>query len=410
MLSSPYFTRLAAATAAALLLAGAMMNARVLTAAPKIKPMAASVYASKECAIGEPVLAAGFAPVEQVLSVAPIGPPRLKGEADPAPLLRVIARNGAPMTAQAPARGEIVAIAKSTELVDGRPVVFWSLSMIPCADHLVAYDGLAALDARIMKKLGPAAKTAASFVKEVRIKVGPGDIVGTGDSFEIGLYAADRLTQPKRDAAPDRYLSPSLTAARCPIEHLKRSEAPQWKALFGDTDGAKLPAVESACATSRMAPPKGAQGLWLTDSSHGARTNKVASAALTGDIARPDRLVLSFFGRLNSLQASMFDAEEAHARAEAARTYLTAAAGLERINAPFADIVPNAPYCYQNLRAGLDGPRFNGVLVLELTANAAGAPLLKVEAIPDVKNCENLREPWSFTGAETAFFRPSAAP
>lgn len=407
MLSSPYFTRIAAATSAALLLAFVLANARVLTAPPKLKSMPPSAFAAKECAIGEAVLSTGFAAVDQVLSVAPVGPPRLKGERDPAPLLRIIGLDGAPVDARAPAKGEIVAVSRSTIRSEGKSETAWSVAMIPCADHLVTYGGLASLDRKILRRLGPL--TDADFSKETRIKVSAGQRIGGAESFDIGLYASQGLTAAKRKGGTERYLSAPADAARCPIEHLKRADAPHWKALFGDAKGAKLPAIESACATSKLADPVAAQGLWLTDASHGARTNKVVNTALTADVADPDRLVFSFFGRLPSLQASMFDAADEAARADAAHAYLTAKRGRERINAPFSEIVPNSAYCYQDIRAGLSGPALKGVIILKLSANGAGAPILKAEAIPNAKNCENLREPWSFTGAETAFFRENAA-
>lgn len=403
MLSSPYFTRLAAATAAGLLLSAVLMNARVLTAAPKPKPMAASAYASKECAIGEAVLATGFAPQDQVLSLSPIGPPVVKGEAPPAPLLRAVARSGERLAAQAPAKGEIVAVSRTDVIADGRASASWSVAMIPCADHIVVYRGLETLDGKILRRLGAAAQAKGDFVRDVRFKVAPGDPIGVAHSVEIGLYASEKLTARKSAASADGMLAPPEAAARCPIDNLKRTEKPVWQALFGDAQGKRLPAAGTGCATARMAAPVAAQGLWLTDPGHGARTNKLASASLTTDIAVPDRLVFSFFGRLNSLDAAMFDGSDA----SVADGYLTAMRGRERINAPFAELVPDASYCYENLRAGLDGPAMKGVVLLRLSSNAAGATILKAEAIPAVKNCESLREPWSFTGAETAFFRPS---
>jgi hypothetical protein len=367
--------------------------------------MAASAFASKECAIGEAVLATGFAPSEQVLSLSPIGPPVVKGEAAPAPLLRAVARSGERLAAHAPAKGEIVAVSRTEKIADGRALAAWSVAMIPCADHIVVYRGLETLDAKILKRIGTAAKAKGDFIRDLRFKVAPGDPIGAAQSLEIGLYASEKLTARKNASSAEVLLAPPEAAARCPIGNLKRSEKPAWQALFGDSQGKRLPAAETGCATSRMASPVAAQGLWLTDPSHGARTNKLASASLTTDIALPDRLVFSFFGRLNSLNPAMFEGSDARV----AETYLTAMRGRERINAPFAELVPDASYCYENLRAGLDGPAMKGVLLLRLSSNAAGATILKAEAIPAVKKCESLREPWSFTGSETAFFRPSEA-
>lgn len=409
MLSSPYFTRLAAATTAGLLLALALANARVLTAAPKAKPTPPSAYASKECAIGEAIFAAGFARANEVLSVTPVGPPQIKGEPAPAPLLRIIGRDGTKLSVIAPAKGEIVAVAKSVHSLDHNRIESWSVTMIPCADHLVTLDGLAALDRKVMRKLGAIAPSDGAFVKETRIKVSAGDVIGEAARFDVALFSSNGLTAKKRQSGVQDYLSPPAFAARCPLEHFNRVDGPVWRALFGDSRGARLPGSQSACATSQIASPTAAQGVWLTDSSHGARTNKIASAALTSDFADPGRLVFSFFGRLASLDASAFDAPDAAQRAEAARTYLTAQRGRERINAPFSEIVPDAAYCYENLRAGLDGPRLKGVVIMMLTANASGAPILKVEAISSANKCETLREPWTFTGSETAFFRQGDA-
>lgn len=390
--------------ATALLLGLAIARPDVAKDALAQKGLPPSVYAARPCAVGEPPLASGFAAVGDVAAVAPVGAPWIAGETPPQPVIRLLARDGQLLKAHAPARADIVSIGKRTETIGGKAVERWSVSMMPCEGYLVRYDGLARIEPRILRRAGPArfAKSAdAAF--ETRLRVKASETVGAGEGFTVAAFA---VTPPKA-ARGDRHakidLAPPAETARCPLALLPRSEQPAWKDRFGDREGRRLPQHADACRAAAPASLTAASGQWLTDSAHGGRTNKVAAALLSRDLSDSDRLVFAFFGRLSSLEPAMFEGDAA-ARRKASRDVLSARRGAERVNASFDAILPNTPYCYENLRAGVDGPALNGVLVVELDASAVGEPLLKVEANAAAPNCAALKEPWSFTGAETRFY------
>jgi hypothetical protein len=58
------------------------------------------------------------------------------------------------------------------------------------------------------------------------------------------------------------------------------------------------------------------------------------------------------------------------------------------------------------VRAGYDGPRVEGVLLLRID-RSGGPELMRIEARADAQDCLSLPEPWAFTGRETSFFRRS---
>ncbi|MBY0422561.1 MAG: hypothetical protein K2Q06_09670 [Parvularculaceae bacterium] len=405
MLTSPYFTRLAAAITAALLLGVLIARPESGRDALARKGLPPSVHAAKPCPVGEPPLSQGFAAIENVVALAPVGARYVHGEAAPPPVLRVIGRKA--LDAQAPARVDVVSIAKTLD--DSGGAARWSVRMMPCEGYVVAYDGLSTVDAKILRRAGPGAADLAKAREggaiDTRIRLKAGDRVGSGDAFSVAVYAVT----PARKGGPSAFAEAALDPqrAQCPVAVLPRGDRGAWTGLFGDVSGRRLPKHAETCRADLADGAGAVEGLWLTDSGHGGRTNKVASVALSGDLSDKSRLIFSFFGRLSSVTPAMFaSSAQKDALGEAViEAPLTAMRGRERINAPFGEIVEGAPYCYEKLRAGIDGPRLDGVLVLQLVRNKAGEPLLKAEAIPHVSTCEALKEPWSFTGGETSFYR-----
>lgn len=402
--TAPYFTRLGAAMATALLMGLAIARPDAAKDAFASKGLPRTVYAAKACAVGEPPLAAGFADVDAVAAVAPVGAPWLEGEAPPQPVLKVVGRSGE-ATARAPARADIVSIRKHTERRDGAAHETWSIALAPCEGYLLRYQGLDRIEPRLLRQAGPLKFAKADDVAvETRIRVKTGDALGRGPGFAVAAFALDPSRLRGREPVAFSKLSLPASASLCPLALIARAERTRWTALFGDARGRRLPAHAETCRAALDETVVAASGRWLTDSGHGGRTNKVANAALTSDPADPDRLVFAFWGRLASLSPDYFDSQSAAARAAAAREAMTAPLGADRVNASFKAVLPGEAYCYEGLRAGVDGPRLKGLLLLRLERNASGEPLLKVEATGAATRCADLEQPWTFSGAETRFY------
>lgn len=370
------------------------------------KGLPPTIYAGRVCAVGEAPLAASFANLDEVGAVAPIGALYVDGEAPPAPELAVIAKAGGRLSAQAPARADIVSIGKRN---DARGRASWSVTLAPCSGVLVRYDGLETVDAKILNHLTPEFAASDAATAETRIRVKAGEPLGEAGRFTLRAYALPPSPTPAKDVKFST-LALGADAARCPFEFLSKSERPKWTALFGDAAGGRRPELAASCAARAPTKIVGAEGDWLTDSSFGARTNKIADAVLAQDLSDPTRLIFAFYGRLASLDPALFDAPE-DAQRRAARGFLSAPRGGDRINAAFHDVAPGGAYCYEGLRAGVDGPRYRGVILLMLTINkTTKAPLMTIEARP-AASCAALKTPstygGTFTGAETRFYPKS---
>jgi hypothetical protein len=450
MLGSGYFTRLAAALCAAALMGaaiqypGAARNASGRIAAAFAA--AETPYAQRACAIGEPAFDGPFAPLEDVLSVSPLGGVTAPGEILPAPYIRINTRQpdetfGRRDTdALAPARADIVALERRIERDEaGRPrAQSWTAHFRICDKISFYYDRLDRVSETLLKRAGGLE----AFVElggpdhvalETRIRVGRGDIIGVADGFDVALH--DRAAPPARLERPERYsanpyaraaifdvaaslvktITPDTSQARCPIDYLPKDEQSAWADKLGDSWGIRRAKGDDACRTALADLPGAAQGVWYTDAAHNAATTKVSAIALSPDAIDPGRLVFALHGRLASLTPSMiglapFMEEE---RAAAARDFITAERGApgsragagRRVNAPFADIRDGEIYCYQGLRANFVGPVVNGVILLGRQSGEEGPALLKIEARGGAAACADLPDPWAFTGNETTFYR-----
>ena len=96
-MTGAYFTRLAAVSVVAALMGAIILKPQ---AGPRYAEKAASLkpapqpVASKTCSAGEPVLTGAFAPIDDVLSISPLGGVTAPGEVLPAPTIRVNTRQG----------------------------------------------------------------------------------------------------------------------------------------------------------------------------------------------------------------------------------------------------------------------------------------------------------------------------
>ena len=389
---------------------------------------------TRACAIGEPVLTGPFAPLEDVLSVSPLGGVTAPGEALPAPYIRINTKSGEQAfnrratTALAPAKADIVAIERRT-LRDsfGRATgPSWAVYFRACDKSSFYYDRLDRIDDALLARAGGLRAftefgTPDHMAVETRIRVAKGDVIGTSDGFDIGLH--DLSATPAAMARPERYrtdtyaraevfnAAPSLTAAiavdptraRCAIDYLPKDAQSAWADKLGDSWGIRRAKGDNACRTALVDTPEAAQGAWFTDAAHNAATTKISAIALSPDAIDPDRLIFALHGRLPSLTAGLVASA---AKGDAApKDFLSFIRGEGRINTPFAEVTDGAMHCYQRLRTSFVGPLINGVILLQRTEGANGPDILKIEARGDASSCVDLAEPWAFTGNETTFYR-----
>lgn len=440
MTGGGYYIRLAAALVAAGLLGLTIANPaggrKVAERASARLAASPSPLAGRPCVAGEPVFREAFAAFEDVLSVSPLGVVTAPGEPLPAPFIRINTKKGESFfdrrvtTAVSPARADIVAIERRSTLDDDgvETGAAWTLHFRACGDVAFVYDDLDDVAPAVLARAGGLGAFAEiggperlAVATQVRVKAG--EAVGRGDGFDVGVFdfaaPAAPLEKPDRykpnpyvhataTHAPEKVLAavtPDYTRAQCPLSYLPKKIEADWSALLGDAWGVRKAKGAGACRTALVDLAGTAQGAWFTDAAHNGLASKISAVALAPDAVDPSRLVFALHGRLRSLNGDfvamnpMLEEE----RAAAARDFLTFETGEGRINTPFAQVKAGAPYCYQGLRANFVGPRINGVVLLEL--GAGPEPTMKIEARADAAACADLKEPWSFTGDETTFYR-----
>ncbi|MEZ5893164.1 MAG: hypothetical protein R3C58_08480 [Parvularculaceae bacterium] len=354
----------------------------------------------------------------------------------PAPYIRINTRSGDKAferritQALSPARADIIAIERRIVRDGDKPSASWTVHFRACGKVAFYYDRLDTIDAGLLERAGGLVAftefgSPDHIAVETRLRVEPGDVIGSSDGFDVGLH--DLGASPAPLARPERYhtdtyaraeifdAAPSLmsaiatdpTRARCPLDYLPKNEQPLWAAKLGDAWGVRRAKGENACRTALVDIPDAAQGAWFTDAAHNAATTRVSAIALSPDSIDPDRLIFALHGRLPSLTGDLvslpktMDAQ----RAAASKDFYSFSSGEGRINTPFAEVKDSAVHCYQGLRANFIGPLMNGVILLQRVEGENGADLLRIEARGDVNACIDLPEPWSFTGNETTFYR-----
>ncbi|PQA87899.1 hypothetical protein [Hyphococcus luteus] len=395
--------------------------------------------ASRVCAIGEPALTGPFAPLEDVLSVSPLGGVTAPGEPLPAPYIRINTRSGdqaferRQTEALAPAKADVTAIERHVLRDEyGRATgLAWTVHFRSCENIAFYYDRIDEIDPGLLQRAGGLVAftefgSTDNMAVETRVRVNEGDVIGKSDGFDVGLH--DLSARPAALARPERYrvdsfaraevfdappslvaaITTDVTRARCPINYLPKDEQPEWAAKLGDAWGIRRAKGDNACRTALVDTPDAAQGAWFTDAAHNAATTKVSAIALSPDAIDPERLIFALHGRLPSLTPQMIGGRMkpgSEADDGATDGFLSFTKGEGRINTPFADVDDSAVHCYQRLRTNFIGPLINGVVLLQRQTSDNGLSLLKIEARGDVSSCIDLEEPWSFTGDETIFYR-----
>ncbi|NWG93037.1 MAG: hypothetical protein HXY21_11115 [Parvularculaceae bacterium] len=440
MSGAEHFTRLAASLFAAALLGAVIANpdaGRRYTEKATALASKAPRASSRPCARGASALKTAFAPVEDILSVSPLGEVTAPGEQLPAPAIRLNTRTGGNAferrrtDALAPARADIVAIERRVvRNADGGVTrETWSLKLAICESVTLVYEDLDAIEPAILSRTGGLKNFHEvggpdHLAMKTAIRVKAGEIIGRADGFDVILE--DRSAKPAALDRPERYavnayavgtaisappavleaIAVDASRLQCPLDYLPEAAAREWKSKLGDAWGVRRAKGDDACRAALVDVPGAGQGVWFTDASHNGRTSKVSAIALAPDAVDPARPIFALHGRVASLTADMvaLDPMLEEARIEAARGFLTFEQGAGRINPPFDKVKPGEIYCYEGLRANFVGPRINGVILLGVEADDE-APLMRIEARGDALRCIDLEEPWSFTGAETTFYR-----
>ncbi|MEZ5919794.1 MAG: hypothetical protein R3C60_00430 [Parvularculaceae bacterium] len=443
MTGTDYYLRLAATFAVAGLFGAAIFNpgaGKRIVSDVATAQAAASAVNTKTCASGEPPLEGPFAPIDDIISISPLGGVTAPGEPLPAPAIRLNTRKGKTIfdrrvtTALAPAKADITAIERRTLRKDdgGADREIWSVHFSVCDSVSLVYDDLDAIDASILRRAGGLKSFAEiggpdHLAIRTAVRVKKGDAIGTANGFDVMLE--DARATPAQFDRPERYQSNTYAEARaisapeavlkaiasdvsrieCPLDYLPERTAAEWKAKLGDAWGIRRAGGEDACRTAIVDKKGAAQGVWFTDAANNGRTSKVSAVALAPDSIDPGKLIFALHGRVKSLMPNMialnpFLKDE---KAEAARDFLTFEAMNGRINAAFAEVRPGEVYCYQNLRVNFVGPKVNGVLLLEIEpqTSTGAPPLMKIEARGDILSCIDLPDPWGFSGQETTFYR-----
>ena len=436
---SGYFTRLAATLTACAILGLLIMRPdageRAVDKVASLKPEPAPL-AAKSCSPGEAPLTGAFAPIEDILSISPLGAITAPGEPLPAPYIRINTRKGDSIferretTALAPARADVTAIERRlTNTADG-PAETWTVHFSVCDNIAFYYDRLDHLDTDLLKRAGGLAAFTEiggpeHLALKTRIRINRGDAIGASDGFDVGLH--DATVKPTTLARPERYSSnpyaraavfdtpPELlkaitldqTKARCALDYMDAKIQNTWTEKLGDAYGMRRAKGNNACRTALVDIPGTAQGAWFTDSSHNAATSKVSAIALGADTIDQSRLIFSLHGRVKSLTPELIGLAPmlVEQREEAAKDFFTFEKGEGRINTPFALVSEGKVHCYNRLRANFVGPQLTGVVLLETSTSEEGAALMKIEARGDALSCIDMPEPWEFTGAETTFYR-----
>ena len=443
MSGSGYYTRLAAVLFTAALLVGAILKPEAGREAVKRATLAAASMektpsAARPCAIGEPAFAGPFAPIDDVLSVSPLGGVTAPGEPLPAPYVRINMRAGETAfqrrttNALAPARADITAIERHVDRDDeGRSYVHtWTVHFRSCETVSFYFGRLDKISEAILQKAGGLRAFTElggpdHLAVATNIRVQTGDVIGESDGFDVALH--DLSATPAQLEAPERYaanpysrasalgaspdliaaITPPIDKARCALDYLPQNLRKDWTALLGDSWGIRRARGDDACRAAVADAPGAARGVWFTDAAHNAATTKVSAVALSPDAVDPERLIFALHGRLASLTPAlvalppMMDEEAA----DAAKDFLSFEKGDGRINTNFDDVKDGETYCYERLRTNFVGPQINGVMLVRRATPDDGPALLKIEARGDVFRCIDLEEPWAFTGNETVFYR-----
>ena len=402
----------------------------------------AAPMASRACVTGKPLLNSAFAPIEDVLSVSPLGGVTAPGEVRPAPFIRINTKtlDANSLTRQdtaalAPARADIVALERHVDRDSyGRAQsTSWTVHLQICEKVRLRYSGISQLADDVLNAAGPIIEftelgSADHIARQTQIRLREGDVIGISTGFDVALH--DLRAAPVQVARPERYrinpfdrgsaigapsalikaISPDQTRTRCALDLLPEGLQGAWSALLGDAWGLRGAKGNDRCRTALLDIPNTAQGVWYTDSAHNGATSSVSAIALAPDSIDPQKQILALHGRVPSFAPDLVAGLAPHAdeeRKKATKSFLvfdTADTGAN-INQPFAAIRETGVYCYEGLRAGFVGPLLDGVMLLSVRENDQGTRTIALEASGAAASCADLAKPWALSANATSFYR-----
>ncbi len=223
-----YFERLFATALVAAVLIGVVVKPNAprtyAEQASRFAPAPTSL-AERPCRVAGPLLTNGFADLNDVLSVSPLGGVTAPGEPLPAPFVRVNTRKGETMferrttSALAPARADVIAVERRLQRdADGAATgQSWTVRLAVCENVRLYYDDLDSIDPDLMRRIGGVAALrpvdgSDHLAATTQVRVKPGEPLGAGDGFDVGLE--DRGAPPADLVRPERYRANPYVAAR----------------------------------------------------------------------------------------------------------------------------------------------------------------------------------------------------
>lgn len=185
-----------------------------------------------------------------------------------------------------------------------------------------------------------------------------------------------------------RDLPPQRLFQFCPLDYFAAPLADSYRALLGRFDGSVRRTVEPRCGDLMQDVPGTLQGSWFEDKpanglgpdfSNDADESRLL--AFAPDNVDPTALVFSIGEGVEQPAGSPF------AWTIPAGTYVFGAPqAAGRVNRAFADVVPGATYCYQNLAPPFTGTTpLSGVLLVEVSASE-----LWIARLPTAPSCASV--------------------
>ena len=397
----------------------------------------AGPISEKKCPPGDAIFSAPPTKLVNVSGVVPLGNLNPKGHTIPtrhAYIYPKMVVPGDPTTAInvpvfAPAKAEIVAVEYHPSAPD------WSLHIKPCAEISLYYFHVKKLAPAIEASVGVVSDGGVDFpgpmtVKPVMIEVSAGQLLGTAQTFDVGLHDFRKPPQPFVNQARYKVDIPTLLAAfpgladnpiaiavapriipqalynRCFIDYYAPAPRAALTARLSDYDGAPLASGAPPCFSHMQDVPGTARGNWWPDLDpvHDALFQEDHALALTSWNVTPTAELFSLNENMPGFSTSLFDVGTPPDVVNAAFEF-PVRPGPQRTNRRFAEITDDAIYCYDLVRAHRGGPSLRAVILLQVSDAPAGPrSKLKIEFIK-TSRCPALPQPWKFTGKEATFFR-----
>ncbi len=398
--------------------------------------VAAPAAGSWPCPRSDTLLTHLPADLAQVSAIVPLGNLNPAGHTIPSRHIYIYPKMttpGDPSTAKtvkvlAPGNVEIVAVEKQGGAVD------WSLHMKPCKEVSLYYfhiDTLAPAIAAAVGDIlaGSVALPGGGRAKPVSIPLGPGDFVGTADTFDIGLQDFRKVPLPFANQARYKVDIPLLLAGlglagdpiattvvpriipqalynRCAIDYFTPAPRTAMTAKLADYDGAPPASGTPKCHSHEQDVPKTAQGNWWndTDPVHDALFAEERALALVNWNVTPTVQLFSLNENVPGFTATLLEPGAAPDDVNSAFEF-PVREGPQRTNRRFAEITDDALYCYDLVRIHRGGWRLNAAILLQVTDGPSGLrSKLQIEFIK-TSRCPALPLPWKFGPGVATYYR-----